>query len=291
MAGAPIPNVDCGGVAGGCDPVAVTGLCLADGTPIAVVTSRDCVTGVVSQDGWVDLTSGVFTAGLPPAGTVACGADNYEFALSGWLCDVLPDGSVAGTALVQIERDASGAVIGVVLIGVDGLPYTPVGVMRRCPDDQVVALVLCDQGNSGFRFVRFFVFTQSGVVPSRDTDLDGNPYTPVGPVEVCAPVTPVVPVASQKVKTYRANIVGVGGWRLGADTYGGKVKSVSVRRRPGGPPGSVTIEDNTATPSVLLPGESETWSVGPLDDELVGGITVRLTDPANDVVIVWTEAP
>jgi len=184
MVGAPIPG-DCGGT--GCPeyttPTATVGLCLSDGTPIAVVVTRDC-DGVVTGDGWIDLASGIFTAGNPPGGTIACG-DNYSFALSGWLCDVLGDGSVAGIALVQIERDAQGAVIGITLIGVDGLPYVPQGTMERCPSDDVEAEVLCDAGNGGAPFVRFYTYSASGVIPSRDTDLDGNPYVAVGPAERC----------------------------------------------------------------------------------------------------------
>jgi len=183
MAGAPIPSGDCPS-SDGCESFAASGVCLADGTPIAVITSRDCATGEVSQDGWIDLTTGDFTSGPPPGGTIACG-DNYSFALSGWLCDVLGDGSVAGIALVQIERDAQGAVIGITLIGVDGLPYVPQGTMERCPSDDVEAEVLCDAGNGGAPFVRFYTYSASGVIPSRDTDLDGNPYVVVGPVDRC----------------------------------------------------------------------------------------------------------
>ena len=107
MAGAPLPNAaDCAGA--DCPElttsVATAGLCLDDGTPIAAVVTRDC-NGVVTEDGWIDLTTGIFTAGPPPPGTSSCSSDNYDFALSGWLCDILPDGSVAGIALVQIERD------------------------------------------------------------------------------------------------------------------------------------------------------------------------------------------
>lgn len=415
MAGAPIPITDCGD--NGCNAlIATTGLCLADGTPIAVVTERDCETGAITQTGWIDLTTGIFTPGVPPGGTTACGTDNYEFALTGWLCDVLPDGSVAGIALVQIERDASGAVIGITLIGVDGLPYVPVGTMMRCPDDQVSAIVLCDAGNGDLPFIRFFFYDASGIIPSRDTDLDGNPYlavgpsvqcvegvtienwrddaefvvlcdagaagteflrrydvtelgavtvtdteldgvTPyavVGPAELCAvtvtgtvdlgnqfddeyavlcdtvgpflrryrtdlagvvtvtdltlagaPYVPVgavsqcsatiagtvtvIPAAGANVRAFRNNLVGIGVWAVGVNTHGGKIKSVSFRRRAGGAAGSVTITDNFGTVTGLLAGETETWSVEGLDDELIAPLLVTTTAAANDVVIDWTE--
>jgi len=186
MAGAPIPNSECAD--GGCPElttsIATTGLCLDDNTPIAIVVTRDC-DGVVTEDGWLDLTTGTFTAGPPPPGTSACTTDNYDFALSGWLCDILPDGSVAGIALVQIERDGSGAVIGITLIGVDGLPYVPVGTMTRCPEDRLAAEVLCDAGAANTPFVRFYTYSPVGSIPARDTDLDGNPYVVVGPVVRC----------------------------------------------------------------------------------------------------------
>jgi hypothetical protein len=186
MAGAPIPAGDCSGSGGCSSSFASTGLCLADGTPIGIVLTRDCDTGAVTEDGWLDLTTGVFTAGPPPPGTTSCSADSYDFALSGWLCDVQPDGSVAGVALVQIERDGSGAVIGITLLDVSGAPYTPTGTMTRCPEDRVAAEVLCDAGAFDVPFIRFYIFGPTGPIPFRDTDLDGTPYVVTGPVQRCA---------------------------------------------------------------------------------------------------------
>lgn len=185
MAGAPIPAGDCDSGEACNTSFATTGLCLDDGTPIGIVLTRDCATGDITEDGWIDLTTGIFTAGPPPPGTSACTTDNYDFALSGWLCDILPDGSVAGIALVQIERDGSGAVIGITLIGVDGLPYVPVGTMTRCPEDRLAAEVLCDAGAAGIPFVRFYTYSPVGSIPFRDTDLAGAPYVVVGPAVRC----------------------------------------------------------------------------------------------------------
>lgn len=185
MAGAPIPNAECrSDCLDATTSVATTALCLDDGTPIAVVVTRGC-DGAITEDGWLDLTTGIFTAGPPPPGTSACTTDNYDFAFSGWLCDILPDGSVAGIALVQIERDDDGAVISITLIGVDGLPYVPVGTMTRCPEDRLAAEVLCDAGAANTPFMRFYTYSPTGSIPIRDTDLDGNPYVVAGPAVQC----------------------------------------------------------------------------------------------------------
>lgn len=384
MAGAPIPSADCGGrCPEATTSVATTGLCLDDGTPVAVVVTRDC-DGVVTEDGWLDLTTGIFAAGPPPPGTSACTTDNYDFALSGWLCDTLPDGSVAGIALVQIERDARGAVIGITLIGIDGLPYVPVGAMARCPEDRLAAEVLCDAGAANAPFVRFYTYSPVGAIPARDTDLDGNPYVVVGPAVRCLteiddstpvdvnvtntplpisdgggsitvdgtvdvgnwrddaeyvvlcddstdPPTPfvrrfdvsdtgvvtvtdaeldgVTPYAvvgnaviclsgapieviadpTADLRAGRFLLSGIGSWSLGVDTGGGKVKSVTFRCRSGGAVGSVSITDDFGNTFPLLAGESETWSVSALEDELTGTLTVTTTDANDAVVVLWTE--
>lgn len=43
-----------------------TGFCLDDGTPIILVVNGNV------QTGWINIETGVFTAGAPPAGTVMC---------------------------------------------------------------------------------------------------------------------------------------------------------------------------------------------------------------------------
>lgn len=52
-----------------CCPIPFTGFCLEDGTPIAIIIED----GV--QTGWIDITTGVFTPGAPPAGTGLCSSD------------------------------------------------------------------------------------------------------------------------------------------------------------------------------------------------------------------------
>jgi hypothetical protein len=364
MAGAPILQGDCRDCPEATTSIATTGLCLDDATPIAIVVTRDC-NGVVTEDGWLDLTTGIFTPGPPPPGTAACTTDNYDFALSGWLCDILPDGSVAGIALVQIERNASGAVIGITLIGVDGLPYVPVGIMTRCPEDRLAAEVLCDAGAAGIPFVRFYTYSPVGSIPARDTDLDGAPYVVVGPVVRCieevtgtggdpvvvdvnnwrddaeyvvlcdqgtadAPfvrrfdvsdtgvvtatdteldgttayfaVGPVgvcaldlgsIQVVADPDANVRAGMVllsGVGdSWTLGVDSGGGKVKSITIVRRAGGTAASVTVADDFGNVTAVISGESLTWGVSALEDEITGTFVVATTNAGDRVLVLWTE--
>lgn len=52
--------------AGACCPDNFIGFCLSDGTPISIV-----VQGAL-QTGWINLLTGIFTPGPPPAGTTTC---------------------------------------------------------------------------------------------------------------------------------------------------------------------------------------------------------------------------
>ena len=49
-----------------CCPNHFLGFCLEDGTPIILVIEGD------AQTGWINIETGVFTMGPPPAGTVMC---------------------------------------------------------------------------------------------------------------------------------------------------------------------------------------------------------------------------
>lgn len=51
---------------GTCCPNNFVGFCLENGTPIAVVIDGG------TQTGWINILTGIFTAGPPPAGTVVC---------------------------------------------------------------------------------------------------------------------------------------------------------------------------------------------------------------------------
>jgi len=52
-------------------------LCLGDGTPIAVVVTRGC-DGSVTQDGYLDLTTGEYVEGAPPEGAGPCAGGQVE---------------------------------------------------------------------------------------------------------------------------------------------------------------------------------------------------------------------
>lgn len=150
--------------------------------------------------------------------------------------------------------------------------------------------VLCDTVGP---FIRRYRTDSTGLLTVTDLTLAGVAYAPVGAVGVCPSTVggtvTVVPSTANDIKSFRNNLVGIGSWAVGVNTHGGKVKSVSFRRRPGGAAGSVTITDHFGTVTSLLAGEAETWSVQGLDDEIVAPLSVTTTLGANDVIIDWTE--
>jgi hypothetical protein len=131
----PVNPVDCSGLvdgAAGTSPITSVGLCLADGTPIAVTVQRDC-DGVVTSEGWINLTTGGFTPGAPPAGAVACGG-GQSIQVAGVFCDVLGDGTVAGLVLVEYQYAADGSIESVRLVdAATGETYTLSGELSVCP--------------------------------------------------------------------------------------------------------------------------------------------------------------
>ncbi|MFC4060244.1 hypothetical protein ACFOWE_18220 [Planomonospora corallina] len=186
-------------------PVATVGLCLPGGMPIAVVLTRDC-DGATRQDGWINLSTGLFTAGDPPAGARACG-DSRAFELTGVLCDTDPaTGDVLGLVLVQYAYNPDGSLASVELLDpAIGDPYALQGELRICPGgdelpEQDLA-VLCDVQADGTRvpFLRDWRRDTTGAITGyTDYTLDGAPYGPSGTVGVCQPEpgTPPVDVES-----------------------------------------------------------------------------------------------
>lgn len=191
----------CTGTAGGetecpeqTTPTATLGLCLADGTPIAVVVTRDCA-GTISQDGWLNLTTGAYTSGPPPAGAAACG-DSRAYELAGLLCDTDPaTGDVLGLVLVEYQYNGDGSLAGVRLVDPGtGATYTLQGELRHCPAGTADQLdqdltVLCDTAADGTitAFVRDYRRDPASgeITGHTDYTLVGAPYTPTGTVGVC----------------------------------------------------------------------------------------------------------
>ncbi|WP_405961285.1 hypothetical protein OG235_37125 [Streptomyces sp. NBC_00024] len=175
-------------------PAATVGLCLPDGTPLAVVITRHC-DGTTTQDGWLNLTTGLYTSGPPPAGAAACG-DARAFELAGLLCDVDPvTGDVLGLVLVEYAYNADGSLGSVRLVDpATGATYTLQGELRRCPasvgaeqPDQDLT-VLCDVQPDGTAtaFVRDYRRDANGQITGHtDYTLDGQPYTPARTVGQC----------------------------------------------------------------------------------------------------------
>lgn len=172
-------------------PVTSVGLCLVDGTPIAVTVVRDC-DGTTVSEGWINLVTGAYSAGAPPAGTVACG-DSRSITTNGTFCDVLADGTVAGLVLVEYQYAADGSIDTVRLVdAVTGTTYTPQGTVTTCPagveQPEQDAVQLCDIAADGTvtPMIRDYRRDELGaIVGHTDYTLDGTPYTPTGTVGVC----------------------------------------------------------------------------------------------------------
>ncbi|MER6828884.1 hypothetical protein ABT352_23085 [Streptosporangium sp. NPDC000563] len=173
-------------------PAATLGLCLADGTPIAVLVTRDC-DGTVTQDGWLNLTTGTYSAGDPPAGTMACG-NPRSITTAGTFCDVDPvTGDVLGLVLVEYTYGSDGAVAAVRLVdATTGQTYTPQGEVTTCPagvaQPERDLVQLCDTADDGTvtAFLRDYARDENGQITGHtDYLLDGTPYTPTGAVGRC----------------------------------------------------------------------------------------------------------
>lgn len=185
------------GVAQDCEagnrPFTMTGLCLPDGTPIGTVYHR--AGNTPAMDGWVNLRTGTFTAGAPPAGTVSC-ASGQSIQTTGVFCvtddgtgDVLelvlieytygPDGAIDSTRIVRAEDGST-----YVIPAGSSLDVCPAGT--DTPSSE--AVLLCDQITPGIvnRFIRDFRRDENGVIVGfSDYNFDGTPYTVTGTIEQC----------------------------------------------------------------------------------------------------------
>jgi hypothetical protein len=175
-------------------PVTSVGLCLADGTPIAVTVVRDC-DGVVTSEGWLNLVTGAWSAGAVPAGTVACG-DSRSIQVSGTFCAVDAAGEVVGLVLVEYSYDDTGAISAVRLVdATTGATYTPpAGVtITTCPtgteQPEQDAVILCHTAADGSvtQIVRDYRRDENGAITGyADYLLDGTAYNAAGgTVGVC----------------------------------------------------------------------------------------------------------
>ncbi|MFD3612381.1 hypothetical protein ACFWXA_30805 [Streptomyces atroolivaceus] len=178
-------------------PAATLGLCLADGTPIAVIVTRDC-DGVITQDGWINLTTGTYSTGAPPAGAQGCG-DSRAFELAGLLCDLDPvTGDVFAPVLVEYEYNPDGSLASVRLINPGtGTTYVLQGELNVCPAGAATATadqdlaVLCDVQADGtsVTFLRDYrrSATTGEITGFTDYGLDGTAYAITGTVGQCSP--------------------------------------------------------------------------------------------------------
>ncbi|MER7742308.1 hypothetical protein ABTX34_29005 [Streptomyces sp. NPDC096538] len=178
-------------------PVTSVGLCLADGTPIAVTITRDC-TGTTVSEGWLNLVTGAWNAGAVPVGTVACG-DSRSIQVSGTFCAIDDaTGDVVRLLLVEYTYDDTGAIADVRLLdATTGVQYEPpTGVtVTTCPtgteQPEQDAVVLCHTATDGTvtQFVRDYRRDEVGaIVGHTDYLLDGTAFdASTGTVGVCPP--------------------------------------------------------------------------------------------------------
>ncbi|MFF1965444.1 hypothetical protein ACFVW5_17885 [Streptomyces sp. NPDC058232] len=154
----------------------------------------------------MNLTTGSYTTGVPPAGTAACG-DSRSITVSGVFCDVADDGTVHGLVLVEYHYADDGSIDSVRLVdAATGTTYTLQGQLTVCPsggdDDespgeapavrQVVERCGCDDsdgdGIGDVRYVELWSVDTTGLSPAFliGTYIDGDfdqPYIPANPVD------------------------------------------------------------------------------------------------------------
>lgn len=179
-----------------CSPaIATTGLCLGDGTPIAVLAVSACAecggpAAAPAVSGWINLLTGAFTAGSPPAGTEACLNQPQQFQVGQW-CDLDGAGEVIAPVLVEYEYDDQGQLVGVRTLTPAGDPYAVVGTLGLCPqavgEPQYVEMCDVQPDGSIVRFLRGYTPNGDGTANPDDIDVDGNTYTPTGTVGACEP--------------------------------------------------------------------------------------------------------
>lgn len=169
-------------------------------------------------------------------GTGGAGSDVEQVLL----CDVLPDGSIAGSALAVYEYDSDGNPTGppTFVDPVTGLPYVAQGTLMPCPGTEasVSEFLLCDvqSDSSSVQFIRKLTQDSTGAVLQVDNlTLDGVPYAPTGTVSDCDPYTVCTPEPNLD---------------LNADCGPGEPINISIPAGAGDSPNHVINDDPTADP-------------------------------------------
>lgn len=86
-----------------CCPMYLTGFCLLDGTPITIIIENSV------QTGWINMETGVFTTGAPPAGIVQCGPETRPLECNTDSVTVCPP--VSGTFDVNVVNQSTAQTI------------------------------------------------------------------------------------------------------------------------------------------------------------------------------------
>lgn len=116
---------------------------------------------------------------VPVGATRACEA-SPAFVGEFILCDE------NGSFIRKYMQDINGNVLNLTNLTLAGQPYTPVGTVENCnttSGNTVAEFILCDDDGS---FLRKYYQDETGaVIAIVNLTLDGNPYNPVGTVNLC----------------------------------------------------------------------------------------------------------
>ena len=179
-------------------PHATTGWCLPGGVPVVVFTRSDCGINPGEITGWIDLTTGAWTPGDPPATIQPCGATR-DVEIAGRLCQVnATTGTFEASVFIEATFDtsvtppvATGYQLTAVLA--DGTVTTgysvPAGsTLDVCPAGTAEPVAMCDTATST-QFVRWYNSITGSVLFDRDAS--GVAYAPTGPLVIGpCPATP-----------------------------------------------------------------------------------------------------
>jgi hypothetical protein len=198
-----------------------------------------------------------------------------------------------------VTYDANdGSIISITFFDTAGAPAVPTGTPTACGDGPGATVNIIGPVGPGSCLDAVRVVQCAPIEIDSTTPINVTITGPLGPGD-CADAVRValcddsqVQVIADPAADVRSGMVLLSGadtWTLGVDTGGGKVKSITVIRRAGGNSTSVTITDDFANVTPIISGESLTWSITALEDELTGTFIVTTTNAGDRVLVLWTE--
>lgn len=211
---------------GQADPFATTGLCLPDGTPIAVVTRHDATTDVYTDDGWINLRTGAFTSGNPPVGVESC-SRGASIQVTGVFCD-MTGSTVNELVLIEYSYNPDGTIASVRLVNATtGATHILVGTLTVCPSGtnsqpEQDTEILCDiVAGVPVPFLRDYRRDATGAITATsDYTLNGAAYSVAGTVSRCNDIDTETQVLCDDVGSFlrRLSYSAVTGLLIGTNT-------------------------------------------------------------------------